>query len=220
MIRGAVMNVGPSSRRLFLKQGALGLGGAAILSLVPEALHAAHLEADAAAAAGEKFAVFSPEEAADVKAFAAQIFPTDETPGANEANVVYFIDRVLDKYEPQNREEFLTCVKHLNEVSAQMFPGTARFASLNSEEQLKVITKFETFKRRRRADLLGSLFGSETNYFETMRSYVIAGFLSDPEDGGNKDMVGWQVIGYDGMAMHEPPFGFYDAELLKGSDKK
>ena len=140
--------------------------------------------------------------------------------GANEANVVYFIDRVLDKYEPDNREEFLQCVKHLNEVSAQMFAGRARFASLSNEQQLKVITKFETFKRRRRADLLGSLFGGETNYFETMRSYVIAGFLSDPEDGGNRDMVGWQVIGYDGMAMHEPPFGFYDAELLKGSDKK
>jgi gluconate 2-dehydrogenase gamma chain len=214
------MNVGPSSRRLFLKQGALGLGGAAILSLVPEALHAARLEADAAAAAGEKFAVFSPEEAADVKAFAAQIFPTDETPGANEANVVYFIDRVLDKYEPENREEFLQCVKHLNDVSAQMFPGVARFALLNIQQQEQVITKFETFKRKRRADLLGSIFGTDTNYFEVIRSYVIAGFLCDPDNGGNKDMVGWQVIGYDGMAMHEPPFGFYDAELLKGGDKK
>jgi gluconate 2-dehydrogenase gamma chain len=214
------MNVGPSSRRLFLKQGALGLSGAALLSLVPEVLHAARLEADAAAATGEKFVVFSPEQAADVKAFAAQIFPTDDTPGANEANVVYFIDRVLDKYEPQNREEFLQCLKHLNEVSVQMFPGATRFASLKSDQQEQVITKFETFRRKRRADLLGSLFGGETNYFETMRSYVIAGFLSDPEDGGNKDMVGWQVIGYDGMGMHEPPFGFYDAELLKGSDKK
>ncbi len=214
------MTDGPSSRRLFLKQGALGLGGAVLLNLVPEVVRAARHEADAASAAGEKFAVFSPDEAADVKAFAAQIFPTDDTPGANEANVVYFIDRVLDKYEPENRGEFLHSVKRLNDASAAMFPGTTHFSTLNTDQQLQVITKFETFKRKRRADLLGSIFGTDTNHFEVIRSYVIAGFLCDPEDGGNKDMVGWQAIGYDGMAMHEPPFGFYDAELLKGGEKK
>jgi len=211
---------GPSSRRLFLKQSALGLGGAVLLNLLPEALQAARREADAAAAAGDNFAVFTPEEAADVKAFAAQIFPTDDTPGANEANVVYFIDHVLDKFEPENREEFLHSVKRLNEASAEMFPGTTHFSTLNTVQQEQVITKFETFKRKRRADLLGSIFGTDTNHFEVIRSYVISGFLCDPDDGGNKDMVGWQAIGYDGMAMHEPPFGFYDAELLKGGDKK
>jgi gluconate 2-dehydrogenase gamma chain len=211
---------GTSSRRLFLKQSALGIGGAVLLNLVPEALQAARREANAAAAAGEKFAVFSPDQGADVKAFAAQIFPTDDTPGANEANVVYFIDHVLDKYEPENREEFLNSVKSLNQATSQMFPGTAHFSELTPKQQAEVITKFETFKRKRRADLLGSIFGTDANHFETIRTYVIAGFLSDPQNGGNEDMVGWQLLGYDGMAMHEPPFGFYDAELLKGGDKK
>ena len=213
------MKEGPS-RRLFLKQSAFGIGGAVLLNLVPEALQAAHLEASRAANAGETFAFFTPAEAADLKAFAAQIFPTDDTPGADEANVVYFIDHVLDKYEPENREEFRHALVSLSKSSAQMFPGTAHFSELTPERQVAVITKFETFKRKRRADLLGSLFGGETNYFETIRTYVIAGFLSDPANGGNKDMVGWQLISYDGMAMHEPPFGFYDAELLKGGDKK
>jgi gluconate 2-dehydrogenase gamma chain len=215
------MNDVPSSRRLFLKQGALGLGGAVLLNLVPEVLHAAHREANAAAAAGEKLAVFSPEEGADVKAFAAQIFPTDDTPGANEANVVYFIDHVLDKYEPENRDDFRECVKLLNEMSTQVIPGSTHFGALHQEQQVKVLEKFQTFARKRRSDLMGSFFGGVSNPFETMRTYVIAGFLSDPDIGGNKDMVGWQLIGFDGMGMHEPPFGFYDAELLKqGGDKK
>ena len=213
------MTLGPS-RRLFLKQSAFGIGGAVLLNLVPEVLHAAHLEASRAAAASEPFAFFTPAEAANVKAFAAQIFPTDDTPGANEANVVYFIDHVLNKYEPENREEFRRSLASLNKSSSQMFPGTAQFSDLSPERQAAVITKFETFKRKRRADLLGSIFGGETNHFENIRSYVIAGFLSDPSNGGNKDMVGWQLINYDGMAMHEPPFGFYDAELLKGGNKK
>jgi gluconate 2-dehydrogenase gamma chain len=214
------MSDGPSSRRLFLKQGALGLGGAVLLNLVPEVLHAAHREANAAAAAGDKFVVFSPEEGADVKAFAAQIFPTDDTPGANEANVAYFIDHVLDKYEPENRNDFRECIQHLNDMTAQIVPGSKHFSALNHDQQIKVLNNFQTFARKRRADLMGSFFGGVSNPFETMRTYVIAGFLSDPDNGGNKDMVGWKLIDFDGMAMHEPPFGFYDAELLKQQGEK
>jgi gluconate 2-dehydrogenase gamma chain len=214
------MSNGPSSRRLFLKQGAFGLGGAVLLNLVPEALHAARRAADAAAAAGEKFVVFSPEEAADVKAFAAQIFPTDDTPGANEANVAYFIDHILDKYEPENRDDFRECIQHLNDMTSQIVPGTKHFARLDHDQQVKVLDNFQTFARKRRADLMGSFFGGVSNPFETMRTYVIAGFLSDPDNGGNKDMVGWKLIDFDGMAMHEPPFGFYDAELLKQEGEK
>lgn len=215
------MNDGPSSRRLFLKQGALGLGGAVVLNLVPEVLHAAHKEADRAASAGEKFAFFTPEEGADVKAFAAQIFPTDDSPGADEANVVHFIDHVLDKYEVENREDFRECIQHLNNHSATVFPGTTHFSALGHEQQQKVLEKFQTFASKRRSDLMGDFFGGIANPFETLRTYVIAGFLCDPDNGGNKDMIGWQLIGYDGMAMHEPPFGFYDAEYLKqGGAKK
>src|SRR5512132_3775251 len=108
------MSQGPS-RRLFLQQGALSVGGVMILHLVPTVLHAARREADSAAAAGDSFAFFTPEEAADVKAFAAQIFPSDDTPGANEANVVHFIDHVLHKYDPDNREMFRRCIALLNE---------------------------------------------------------------------------------------------------------
>jgi hypothetical protein len=57
--------------------------------------------------------------------------------------------------------------------------------------------------------------GSGSNYFELLRTYIITGFLSDPDLGGNKDMLGWKVIGFDGMSAHQPPFGYYDAELLK-----
>ncbi len=215
------MSSGSSSRRLFLKQGVIGIGGALLLSITPDALRAAFREARASAAAGENFAVFTPEEAADVKAFAAQVFPTDDSPGANEANVVYFIDRVFDKYEPENRDDFRECIQHLNEITARVVPGGARFGTLNNEQQMQVMQQFQTSNRKRRSDLMGSFFGGESNSFETIRTYVIAGFLCDPDNGGNKDMVGWQLIGFDGMAMHEPPFGYYDAELLKqGGGKK
>ena len=41
----------------------------------------------------EKSVFFTPEQALEVEEMAAQIIPTDETPGAREARVVAFIDR-------------------------------------------------------------------------------------------------------------------------------
>src|ERR1700733_15132318 len=41
------------------------------------------------------FTYFSREQAADVDAMAAQIYPTTDTPGAREAQVIYFIDTAL-----------------------------------------------------------------------------------------------------------------------------
>ena len=38
------------------------------------------------------FTYFSRPQAADIDAMAAQIYPTTDTPGAREAQVVYFID--------------------------------------------------------------------------------------------------------------------------------
>ena len=43
----------------------------------------------------EEFSVLSEEEAQEFQAIAARIIPTDETPGATEAGVIYFIDNVL-----------------------------------------------------------------------------------------------------------------------------
>ena len=61
-----------------------------------------------------KFDFFTPEEAVEVEAIAARIIPTDDTPGAREAGVIYFIDRSLvtfasgdqQKYWSQRRQQW------------------------------------------------------------------------------------------------------------------
>ncbi len=51
--------------------------------------------------ADEKLAFFSASDASDVEAVAAQIVPTDDSPGAREAGAVYFIDRALSTFFSQ-----------------------------------------------------------------------------------------------------------------------
>src|SRR5438105_631492 len=40
-----------------------------------------------------------------------------------------------------------------------------------------------------------------TAFFNLLRSHAIAGFFADPVHGGNRDMVGWKLIGFPGAQM-------------------
>ena len=51
----------------------------------------------------------------------------------------------------------------------------------------------------------------DTPFFETVRTHTILGFLASPEEGGNRNMAGWKLLGIDGRMVYEPPFGYYDA---------
>jgi gluconate 2-dehydrogenase gamma chain len=35
-------------------------------------------------------------------------------------------------------------------------------------------------------------------FFDLLRTHVVAGFFSDPVHGGNRDMIGWKLIGFPG----------------------
>ncbi len=43
----------------------------------------------------------------------------------------------------------------------------------------------------------GKVFGLHA-FFEILRSHTIAGFFCDPIHGGNRDLVGWKLIGFPG----------------------
>src|SRR6266478_2656874 len=51
-------------------------------------------------------------------------------------------------------------------------------------------------------------------FYETVRVHTIVGFLIDPESGrgGNRDGIGWKLIGRDREHMFQPPFGYYDKD--------
>jgi len=55
---------------------------------------------------------------------------------------------------------------------------------------------------------------SASSFFETVRLHTIVGFLIDPDAGrgGNRDGVGWKLIGRDRDHMFRPPFGHYDKD--------
>ena len=94
------MSTRGTSRREFLINSVSGLGAAWVATNY-SAIVAAEEYVQQAAGAGQpvKLAFFTDAQAAEVEAMAAQIIPTDDTPGAREARVVNFIDRALVTFE-------------------------------------------------------------------------------------------------------------------------
>src|SRR5574342_163674 len=93
------------SRRQFLIDSVAGIGGAWVAANYAGIMEAqAFVQQQAASGQPIKYAFFTPEQAAEVEAMAAQIIPTDSTPGAREARVINFIDRALVTFEGDSRE--------------------------------------------------------------------------------------------------------------------
>ena len=199
------------NRRNFLLRAGTGLSAAWVTAHWPAVLSAAtHAHEAAKAATPPKFEFFTPEEAAEIEAISGRIIPTDETPGAREAGVVYFIDRGLATFDADDQKTYREGLPELQARVTELFPSATKFSGLTTEQQDEVLRSFdETAAATRRA--FRARPGAQ-NFFETVRQHTIAGFLVDPEYGGNHDGAGWKVIGREREHMFQSPFGYYDKD--------
>jgi len=190
------------SRRRFLLGSATGISATWAATHWPAALAAADYARAAARSAGRpNFEFFTPEQAAEIDAIAARIIPTDDTPGAREAGVVYFIDRALKTFASDSQKSYIEGLPDLQARVREMFPGVEKFSAAAPEQQDEVLRSFDENSDAK-------------NFFETLRHHTIAGFLIDPDsdNGGNREVVGWKVIGRDREHVFQPPFGYYDKD--------
>ena len=140
-----------------------------------------------------KISLLSAAEAADIDAITAQIIPTDEEPGAREAGAVYFIDRALATFLAQLATDYRAQLAEFQAACREYHPGTASFASLTSEQQIDYLRTVD-----------------RTPFFDTTRLLTLLAMFSRPAYGGNRDGVGWTLIGFEDRHFFRPPFGDYD----------
>lgn len=195
------MDQDSSSRRQFVIRSLSGIS-AAWLTLHWPAILAAHDHAHMAAQPGASisFQFFSPDQAAEIDAVVAQIIPTDETPGAREAKVIYFIDRALVTFDRDKQSSYTQGLKNLQTKTKEVFPSVEKFSALSQTQQVQLLETIE-----------------KSDFFELLRLHTIMGFLARPEYGGNYQEVGWKLIGFENKGFFSPPFGYYDAEITKGN---
>jgi gluconate 2-dehydrogenase gamma chain len=182
------------SRRSLLQAVAAAVASAAAPIGWEEIAHAMDA-ANASQAGGGVNAFLSTAEAADVEAVAAQIVPTDDTPGAREAGVVHFIDRALATLFPQISGAYRTQLADFRAAYRTRHPAAISFAALTPDEQIAFLKGVE-----------------QTPFFATTRLLTLLGMFSLPEYGGNRDGVGWKLIGFEEAHVFRPPFGYYDRD--------
>ncbi len=177
-----------STRRLWLSQCA----GIAALAEIAAAQQHAH---DAVrSSTPPAFQTLDPATAAEIDALTSQIVPSADGPGAHEAGVVYFIDRALFTFDKDLRESYRIGMAEVQQKRKELFPASASIAALASDQQIQLIHAIENM-----------------DFFELLRTHTMYGFLGNPSYGGNRDRVGWKLIGFEDRMAYQPPFGYYDS---------
>jgi gluconate 2-dehydrogenase gamma chain len=144
---------------------------------------------------------FNETEARTVEAISERVFPGDPSdPGARDADVIVYIDRALAGYGKNLHRLYRRGVSELNRYTRSSCGGQA-FFELTDSQQDTVLAKMEMWGESRismetnqqpaNEALLGEFFGA-------VRLHTIEGMFCDPMYGGNRDAVGWKLIGFPG----------------------
>jgi len=182
----------------------------------PAVLAAAeHAHKAAGAPDSQKFEFLTAAEAKEVEAISACIIPSDGTPGAREAGVVFFIDRALVTFAFDERKTYREGLPGIQKRLIELFPAATIFSAATPEQQEAVLESLDETgsknpPRRPRANFMPG--SAAQPLFEVIRAHTLAGFLIDPESDrkGNRGGVGWTVIGRLPEHGFQPPFGYYD----------
>ncbi len=191
---------GSTSRRDFMSMSGSALSAAWLMSLLP-GCEAAGSHAATAMLGDQELETFTAQEGLDFEAFGALIIPTDDTPGAREAGVVYFADRALATFFAFLLPGIRPGLADLRQRAQAVNSDADGFASLDESAQLQIMRAIEQ---------------EDPGFFGTARLLVALGFTSNPSYGGNRDQIGWQVIGFEDRFQHAPPFGAYDRAVHEG----
>jgi gluconate 2-dehydrogenase gamma chain len=143
---------------------------------------------------GETLQALTSRQARLVEAIAARILPTTDTPGAVEAGALYYIDRALAGIYrpllPRYRRGLTAIEKHAKAKFG------ASFLKLSESDQDAVLSALEAgqFEELRNGE----------EFFELLRAHILEGVFGEPSYGGNRDLVGWRLVGFPGQQYGYP----------------
>jgi gluconate 2-dehydrogenase gamma chain len=184
-------------RRAFLRAAvaASTAWAAADIFQIEDALAFASQQAGSGSAA--KATTLAAAQVEALVALTSRIIPSvDGRPGAREAGAVYFIDRALATFNTSQRVLYEEGIADLNRRAQRKASAATGFAALAAAQQDEVIREIET-----------------TPFFQAARFDTIVGTLALPTWGGNREYLGWHLLGLEHQPVFRPPFGYYDAEI-------
>ena len=205
-------------RRRFLKVlGVFSASSGVGTGLVPaEAANGSAPEPPSPSPSPETYAYLTAPEVSFLEAALARLIPEDELgPGAKEAGVAVFIDRQLagefgvmareyrsgpwPEGTPQQgyqsrltpREVYRAAIAETDERCLGLYGK--RFAALEASQQEDVLKALDE-------GTLSLTSAPPRTFFALLWQNTQEGFFADPIHGGNRDKVGWRLVGFPGVA--------------------
>ena len=171
----------PLSRREVLKRAAV----AGVIGAVPAQVFAQRAE--------EPYQNLSAAEARTLEAIVARLIPSDaRSPGALEAGAARYIDRALGDALAATRPTYSAGLAALD-AHARDSAGKP-FADLDAYAQDALLRDLEQ-------NVAKGFTPSSSAFFELLLGHTLEGTFSDPYYGGNRDFIGWELIGYPGLRL-------------------
>ncbi len=157
----------------------------------------------AGSGAGAVPMALTPAELVTLEAISGRILPTTDTPGAVEAGAVFYIDQALAGAYRAQLPRYQRALAEIDAHCTAQF-GKA-FAGLAPAQQDAVLEALEGGKIK---EVEGG-----PQIFETMRRHIMEGVFCEPIYGGNRGLVGWQLVGFPGQR-----WGYDDPYINKRID--
>jgi gluconate 2-dehydrogenase gamma chain len=168
---------------------------------------------------------FNDFEARTVAAIAERIIPGGEgETGATDAGVVYYIDRAVAGFSISLQKIYRLGLRELEAYCRRKYDKS--LVELNTERQDEVVRRF-LGPESGEAATAHTPISDEDNYFVSgqrarsfdrgllerlfavVREHAIEGLFCDPVYGGNRNALGWRLVGFPGV------YWGYTAEQMK-----
>ena len=145
---------------------------------------------------GERLRALTTRQARLIDAIAGRIFPTTATPGAVEAGTVFYLDRMFAEAYPELLPFYQRGLRALTKHAKRQCGGS--FLELSEDQQ-----------DAGRVDD----FAKAGEFFATARNHILEGVFGEPKYGGNREMIGWRLVGFPGQQ-----YGYPDPYINKAVD--
>ena len=117
-----------------------------------------------------------------------RIIPRDDFSDAWEAGVGDYLTRQFER-DLQSQVEIYQFGLEALEAEAQAFTGKD-FTELDTSTQDLILSRLEA------GQVISAWSVNPTEFFHMVIEHVMEGYYSDPHNGGNRDSIAWQMIGF------------------------
>lgn len=179
---------GLSRRQIILRTAAAGAAAAAPRGALAQI---------AGSAAGSPPETLDAARFRTLEAVTGRLIPSDEHgPGAVEAGAARYIDGALGDALAAWARAYAQGLDAVDGYARSSFGGP--FATLEPEAQDAIIEALEQ-------DSVEGFESGSAAFFELVLGHTIEGTFSDPYYGGNRDFIGWDLLGYPGLRLAVSP---------------